>query len=201
MNRTTAVSLTLMLSVVTLTGCDGRNPADPAIVPETFTLNPFESVSISQGDIRRDNRHRAYNVGSDFNGYLLFDVSTIPDGAVVAEMKLLCYLENDYDSPYANPLVDVYYSADDGWDRATVNPGDLSLDVLLADDIPFTTYITSYEFVLDVSAHDWSIDLIDNQICIGFTNVATGYVYFFGAYGDPVGPPPELTIRVIPPSK
>jgi hypothetical protein len=47
-----------------------------------------------------------------------------------------------------------------------------------------------------VSAHDWSIDLADNQLCLGFTNDVNyySYVYFIGAYGDPPGPPPELTI-------
>ncbi|MGD8394282.1 MAG: hypothetical protein PVF43_02275 [Candidatus Eiseniibacteriota bacterium] len=161
-------------------------------------LNPVESVSMSQTTIWRDNRLRAYyNALTDHvDGYLLFDVSTIPDGSTVTELRLLCYLEDDFNSPFGDPAVDVYYSADDGWTRASASPGLLSLDTQLADDIVFGTYVPTHEFVLDVAAHDWSGDLVDDQICLGVTNDRTsyGYVYFYGAGGEPIGPPPELTI-------
>lgn len=166
----------------------------------SYTIKPFESVSISPSNVWKDNRHRAYYSSEHVNGFLLFDVSAIPDTDKIVSMTLRCYLENAYGSPYSNPVVDVYYSADDGWTRASATPGSLSLDKLLVNDILFTTYIPQYDFVLDVSAHDWSVDLLDNRICIGFTNDVThySYVYFFGAYGSPVGPPPELMIKTVP---
>jgi hypothetical protein len=130
------------------------------------------------------------------NGCLLFDVSAIPNSAVITGMSLLCYLENNFGSPRDNPVVDVYYSGDDGWTRASVGAGSLSLDVLLLGGVLFTNYIPTYDFVLDHTAHDWSGDLLDDRICIGFNNPNShySYVYFFGAGGTPTGPPPELTI-------
>jgi len=165
-----------------------------------YTITPFESVSIDSSSTWQDNRHRAYWNGRNVNGFLLFDVTQIPDTETITKMTLRCYLENAFGSPSSNPVVDVYYSADDGWTRTSVTGGSLSLDTLLADNIPFTTYITSYDFELNVAAHDWSTDLADNQICIGFTNDVSyySYVYFFGAYGSPTGPPPELIIETGP---
>jgi hypothetical protein len=165
----------------------------------TYVISPFESVSMTSAEIWRDNRHRAY-LSSELehlDGFLLFDVGVVPDTETISSMTLRCYLEDRFDSPHLNPIVDVYYSTSDGWDRGTVAPGALSLDVLLLDDVPFTTYVTYYDFELDISAHDWSADLLDDQICIGFRNDAANpsYVYFFGAYGEPEGPPPELTIE------
>jgi hypothetical protein len=166
-----------------------------------YVLTPIESVSINDTQTWQDNRHRAYWSDGllNVNGFLLFDVSDIPDDECVVGMSLLCYLENAYGSPAYNPVVDVYYSEDDGWTRASATPGSLSLDVLLVDDVPFSVYVPTYTFVFDISGHDWSQDLADNQICIGFTNDVNyySYVYFFGAYGDPQGPPPELTIETM----
>jgi hypothetical protein len=166
---------------------------------DVYVITPFESVSISQTSTWQDNRHRAYWSSSlgNVNGFLLFDVSQIPDDAQIVSMTLRCYLENAYGSPSNNPVVDVYYSADDGWTRYSAGPGSLSLDALLVNDVPFSTWTYSYDFILDVTAHDWTQDLLDDQICIGFTNDVNyySYVYFFDAYGTPSGPPPELTIE------
>ena len=176
------------------------SPGGSSILDDAvYTINPFESVSINATSTWPDNRHRAYWNSSllNVNGFLLFDVSAIPDGANITSMTLRCYLENAFGSPNSNPVVDVYYSADDGWTRSSATPGSLSLDTLLANDVPFTTYVTSYDFVLDVGAHNWSGDLLDDQICIGFKNDVSHYsfVYFFGAYGSPTGSPPELIIE------
>jgi hypothetical protein len=181
----------------------GANGADEAIAfsndRETYVLNPIESVSISPSSVWTDNRHRVYYSSEYVDGYLLFDISAVPDNAEIVAMTLRCYLENAYGSPNGNPVVDVHYSANDGWTRYTVGPGGLSLGALLVDDVPFSSYITYYDFALDVSAHDWAVDLADDQICFGFRNDVNyySYVYFFGAYGDPVGPPPELTIEIV----
>jgi hypothetical protein len=172
------------------------------VTDTSYLVTPFESVSINQTQVWMDNRHRAYWSTSllNVNGFLLFDVSGIPDTDQIISMTLRCYLENAYGSPAYGPVVDVYYSADDGWTRNTVAPGQLSLDVLLVNDVPFGAYIPQYDFVLDVGAHDWTGDLLDDQICIGFTNDVDyySYVYFFGAYGSPTGPPPELMIETVP---
>jgi len=171
------------------------------VIDEVWELTPFESVSICPAQTWTDNRHRAYYNTNwlNVNGFLLFDVSAIPDDAVVTEMTLRCYLENDYGSPYSNPVVDIYWSDDDGWTRSSVTPNQLSLNDLVVNDIPFIQYVPTYDFQIDMGAHDWSIDLADNRICLGFKNDVNyySYVYFFGAYGTPTGPPPVLTITTI----
>jgi hypothetical protein len=182
------------------------NPAthDPAgdivrLGPNRYLLSPIESVSISDEFTWTDNRHRAYTdqTGWHANGFLLFDVSGIPDGETIVSLSLRCYLEDAFGSPRNNPTVDVYYSGDDDWTRDTALPGSLSLDTLLLGGVLFTSFIEYYDFPLDAAAHDWSVDLADNRICIGFTNVVPdySYVYFYGAYGDPMGIHPGLTIE------
>ncbi|RJP76230.1 MAG: T9SS C-terminal target domain-containing protein [Candidatus Zixiibacteriota bacterium] len=183
--------------------CPGSVAGKPEVTvrqtDDTYNLAPLESVSLSQTQAWRDNRLRAYYSTSLYgvNGFLLFDVSAIPDDAVITSMTLRCYLELAYGSPASNPVVDVYYSADDNWTRAAVAPGALSLDVLLQDNVPFTSYTPYYDFQLNVSAHNWTGDLLDNQICLALKDDVTyySYVYFFGSGGGtPVGTPPQLTI-------
>jgi hypothetical protein len=168
---------------------------------DTYAITAFESVSISPTQTWQDNRHRAYYSGSyNVDGYLLFDVTQIPDNAQITGMSLRCTLENAFGSPYLNPVVDVYYSGDDNWTRMTAGPGSLSLDVLLTDNVSFPSYVSYYDFPLNVSAHNWTPDLLDNRICIGFKDDVNyySYVYFYGAYGSPVGPAPVLTITTGP---
>ena len=100
----------------------GNGQDDAGVVQVTdgsFLITPFESVSISQTQTWPDNRHRAYWIGSvgNVNGFLLFDVTEIPDTDQIISMTLRCYLENDFGSPAYDPIVDVYYSADDAWTR------------------------------------------------------------------------------------
>ena len=165
---------------------------------EVYVLTAFESVSISATSVWQDNRHRAYysdSIGS-LNGFLLFDLSNIPDNSHILTLSVLCHLENAFGSPSSNPVLRIYRSDDDNWTRNSVSGGQLSLNELLVGDIPFSSYVPTYNFNLDVFAHDWSTDLQDNQLCLGFhnSNYNYSYIYFYGAYGTPTGPPPELTI-------
>jgi hypothetical protein len=201
-------------SALAAPGLSGPPPVAGGPAPATlaqmdgsrYVLNPFESVSMSDEYIWTDNRHRAYvdPAGWHANGFLLFDVSGIPDNSTITGMTLRCYLEDAFNSPHNEPVVDVYYSGDDGWRRDTALPGTLSLDELLLGNVAFHEFVPYYDFTLDVNAHDWSVDLADDQICIGFTNTneltLPSYVYFIGAYGDPPGPPPELTIETSNPT-
>lgn len=164
----------------------------------SVAINPIESVSIGDSHVWRDNLARAYfSFGENVNGFLLFDISSIPPGSSIVSMHLLCSLEG---APFGSPLVEVYYSADDNWTRGTATPGSLSLDAVLAGPILFTNMVPTYDFDLNVGAHDWSADVGDGRITLGFKNARSSYsyVYFFGAGieagGDDAGPPPILTI-------
>jgi len=166
----------------------------------TYILNPIDSVSTNYASNWADNRHRAYfnTSTSNIDGYLLFDFSSIPDNAKIVSMTLRCYLENAYGSPKSGPVVDIHHCNYDGWTRSTALPTSFSLGAKLVDDISFISYTPTFDFTLDVSAHNWSIDLADNELCLGFRNDVNyySYVYFFGAYGSPTGQAPELTVVV-----
>ena len=173
------------------------NPSD-----EVYVITPFESVSISSSSTWQDNRHRAYWSTSitDLYGCLLFDVTQIPDTEIIISMTLKCYLEVGFGSPSANPVVDIYWCPNDNWTRNSATPGSIQLVDLVVNNVPFTTYVPDYTFTINVGAHDWIVDLSDNRITLGFKNDVNyySYVYFFGAYGTPTGPPPELTITTAP---
>ena len=170
----------LLLSSLTAAAGDGTfegaspseiTPDNPAgaiinLTDDVYVITPFESVSISTGSTWQDNRHRAYwtdGIGN-INGFLLFDVTNIPDNSLILNMTLRCYLENAFGSPSNNPVVDIYWSDDDNWTRTTAQPNGMSLNDLLINDVPFSNYVYSYDFDLDVLAHDWSVDLQDNRI-------------------------------------
>lgn len=178
------------------------HPANPTPLPGSeIALNPIDSVSMTAAQVWRENRHRAYQnpeVGiEDLVGYLLFDVSSVPDDAVITEMRLTCHLENAFASPYGTPVVDVHYVAHDRWRRATVAAGELTPGLRLLDDVPFPAYEPTHEFVLHPERRDWRGDLADDRITLAFRDDVPhhSYVYFYGAGGAPAGEPPVLRIR------
>jgi hypothetical protein len=220
--RGTRVALAALVTGATLAGAlsDAASPdgtigladlpdPDPTDYPAHATplpyseivMNPVDSVSMTGTQVWRENRHRAYqNPGigiEDLVGYLLFDVSSVPDDASITELTLTCYLENAFASPYQTPVVDVHYVGHDRWRRATVAAGELVPGPLLLDDVAFPAYEPSHRFVLPPLLHDWSVDLQDDHITFAFRNDVAhhSYVYFYGAGGTPEGTPPELRIR------
>ena len=178
-------------------GGSGTHPTD-----DVYVITPFESVCVSNTSTWQDNRHRAYYSTSILGmwGCLLFDVSQIPDTDIILNMTLKCYLENAFGSPNSNPVVDIYWCPQDNWTRSTAGPGSIAGVDLLVNSVPFNSYIPDYTFNINVAGHNWMEDLADNRICLGFKNDVTyySYVYFFGAYGTPTGPAPELTITTSP---
>jgi hypothetical protein len=175
----------------------------PAVAQTTYKLNPVDSVSVAPNStsIWRDNRHRAYTgTGTnplDIHGLLKFDLTTIPDTSVVVSMKLTCTLENAYSSPLNSPVVNMHYSADDSWTRATATPTSGPLGAILtANQQNFK--LPTHVFTVDVTKHNWAIDLKDNFLTLAIDNINPNYsyVYFFGSGGSPAGTPPLLEIVV-----
>jgi hypothetical protein len=168
-------------------------------------LKPTDSVSVSPAPagVWRDNRLRAYSgqpqSGLDIHGLLKFDLSSIPDNSSVVSMKLTCTLENGFSSPRNGPVVNLHYCADDSWSRATATAGSAPLGALLTANQQ-TFAFPVHVFTIDVKAHTWAVDLLDNTLTLAIdnTNPAYSYIYFFGANGSPAGTPPELEITVQP---
>ncbi|MHC4899957.1 MAG: hypothetical protein ACYTGW_22935 [Planctomycetota bacterium] len=172
------------------------------VAQTTYKLNPIDSVSVAPNSttVWRDNRHRAYTGSGttnqlDIHGLLKFDLTKIPDTAVFTSMKLTCTLENAFGSPRNNPVVNLHYSADDKWTRATATPTSGKLGAILtANQKNFK--LPTHVFTINIAAHNWAIDLKDNFLTLAIDNVNTAYsyVYFFGAKGTPTGTPPLLEI-------
>lgn len=175
--------------------------AMPAIAQTTYKLNPVDSVSVAPNStsVWRDNRHRAYTGSGtnplDIHGLLKFDLSKIPDTWVIVSMKLTCTLENAFGSPRNSPVVNMHYSADDAWTRSSAKATSGALGaVLTANQKNFK--LPTHVFTIDVTAHNWAIDLKDNFLTLAIDNINTAYsyVYFYGAGGSPSGPAPVLEI-------
>ncbi len=173
----------------------------PAVAQTTYKLNPTDSVSVAPNSttIWSDNRHRAYTGSGtnplDIHGLLKFDLTKIPDTSLIVSMKLTCTMENAYSSPRNSPVVNLHYSADDSWTRTTAVPTSGALGAILTANQKNFQF-PSHTFNIDLTAHNWAIDLKDNLLTLAIDNVNTAYsyIYFFGAGGSPSGTPPVLEI-------
>ncbi|MHC4575620.1 MAG: DNRLRE domain-containing protein, partial [Planctomycetota bacterium] len=149
-----------------------------------------------------DNRLRAYyKVDIDhIDGFMKFDLSSIPDAAVITSMTLTTY----YEGPaYQNPNVRIYRVADDSWSRAsTVDPHPGLDQVLTPAHTSFPdTPLAPYTWSLDVNAADWTLDLLDNVLSLGMRNENETYSYVYWCGSDPSPAPPELTVTfIVPPN-
>lgn len=173
-------------------------------VSTTITLVAIDSKTISDVSHANwnDNRFRAYwnSAAQGFvDGFVKFDLSSIPDGATITSMTLRAYHEEGFGNPRDNPEVRCYRVGDDSWIRGAndSHPG---------VDEPLTGIYTGFptanlvpvDFLLDVNAADWSTDLLDDQLSLVLRNEAGSvgrysYVYFYGSDASPA--PPELIIE------
>lgn len=173
----------------------------PLLAQTTYKLNPVDSVSVAPNSttIWRDNRHRAYTGSGtnplDIHGLLKFDLTKIPDTDLITSMKLTCTMENAFSSPSNSPVVNLHYSADDAWTRATATPTSGPLGAILTANQQNFQH-PSHTFVIDLTKHNWAIDLKDNFLTLAIDNINTAYsyVYFFGSGGSPSGTAPVLEI-------
>jgi len=177
--------------------------AGPALAQTTVTLTATDSKSINPaGSNWNDNRFRAYySSGIDYvDGFVKFDLSSIPDGASIVSMTLRAYHEAGFGNPFDNPEVQVYRVADDSWSRS--NPADPHPglnEVLTGIYTGFPSAdLVPVDFILDVTAANWSVDLADDTLSLALRNMAGlvgrySYVYFYGADAAPA--PPELIVE------
>jgi hypothetical protein len=176
-----------------------------SLAAQTYRLPAIDSVSISRQspNVFNDNRLRAYNNPTatyrDVVGLFKFDLSAVPDNAVLRSMRLILHMENAFNSPYQNPIVDLHRSADDAWTRGTATATSGALGpVVCANQQGFVH--PAHAFTIDLMAHNFAQDLADDRLTLVIDNVnpAYSYVYFFGHTGSPVGTNAELEIVVTP---
>lgn len=170
----------------------------------TLTATDSKTMASVSSQNWNDNRFRAYwsSTSQGFvDGFVKFDLSTIPDSATITGLTLRAYHEEGFGNPNADPEVMVYRVGTDSWSRSATNshPG---LDEALtgiytgfpsADLVPV-------DFVLDVNAANWLDDLSDDTLSLALRNEAGNvgrysYVYFYGSDASPA--PPELIVTYL----
>jgi hypothetical protein len=171
-----------------------------------FKCPCVDSVSVNRGSRNwsmRDNRIRAYTGTNaaqlDIHGLLKFDLGRVPDTATVFAARLVTTNEQAFGSPRNKPVVDLYYSDDDSWTRASASPKSAMPKALVAEKVIDFSAIT-HDWPLDLAAHDFKADLKDDRATLAVRNMnkAYSYVYFIGHSGSPTGPAPYLEIRILP---
>ena len=148
--------------------------------------NPFTATGV---DIQSDNRLRSFQSGGQhIDGWLRFDVSSIPDTASINAMTLTLYGEGAFDVPVGQPGIQVRRSSLDSWTNGGSGfPSSYDEALTPVDTGPFpATRHDPYAFSLNVGAVNWSGDLVDNQLSLVLVqNQISGIhrMYFFGPAG------------------
>jgi hypothetical protein len=198
----------------TNTGAPTQGPGSPALtapvtkpgpnqVSVTLTAIDSKTISSLSNTNWNDNRFRAYwsNASQGYvDGLVKFDLSSIPDTANITSMTLRAYHEYGYGNPLSDPEVVIYRSDGDTWARSNASdphPGIQQTLTTVYTGFP-SADLVPVDFVIDVNAANWSIDLADDTLTLVSRNVAGAvsrysYVYFYGSDGSPA--PPELIIE------
>lgn len=174
-------------------------PAPASAQNTTVTLMATDSKSINPaGSNWNDNRLRAYYNSSTgpVDGFVKFNLSSIPDTAAIVRMVLTTYHEEGFGNPWGDPQVRIYRVAVDTWARGQNDPYPGLNEVLTPTHSGFPSgNLISWDWDLDVNAANWSVDLVDNVLSLGMHNLNTVYsaVYWYGS--DTLPAPPRLEIE------
>ncbi|MFT5351958.1 MAG: hypothetical protein ACI9MF_002784 [Gammaproteobacteria bacterium] len=142
--------------------------ASSIVLKATDTASP----SIGGSDTNNDNRLRAYHAKTHIDGWMKFDLSSLPDDSVITSMTLTLYSEL-LQSPGSSSMI--YRSSHDSWVRGGTGfptSYDTGYDEALTglDTGPFPTVTgTPYSFTLNVAAVNWSNDLSDDTLSLVIT--------------------------------
>ena len=169
----------------------------------TIYATDSKCIASSSNSNWNDNRFRAYwsSASQGFvDGFVKFDLSSLPSGANITAMTLRTYHEYGFGNPHANPEVRVYRVDDDSWKRGATNNHPGMNEVLTQTHVgPFPVLdLIPYDWALDVNAANWAVDISDGTLSIGMRNELGGsgiysYVYWYGSDASPA--PPELIVE------
>jgi len=135
------------------------------------------------------------------HGYVKFDLSSIPNDAVINSLTLTATVEDiRHDGPDENPppSISVFRVANDNWSRE----GNTHI---LLDERLTEGQLTYTSWSLNIDAVDWSTDLVDNVLSLAFHNETipmyhpNSYIYnWVFLYGSDTFQRPTLIINYIP---
>lgn len=173
----------------------------PATVSASFvsvTLLAVDTESISPAGINyNDNIVRAYNNSPTgvIDGFMKFDLSTIPAGATISGMTLTLFHDGGSLNPVGAPLVTIFRTSDDNWSRSVpfnAYPG--LNEALTVPQVGFpTSDSTSVNWGLNMAAFNSSADLANGYLSLAVHDSSpNSYVYFYGS--DYFQDAPSLTV-------
>ena len=148
----------------------------------SVTLDAEDSASVRSDNFENydDNNLRVYSkndIDLKVNGFIKFNLSSLPDNAEVNSISLTLVKSSTYNSPN----LDIYYVETDGWSRTDTPANGFLLTTLLNTNN--TSFDATNTYELDLTAWDISSDLTDNTLTIGLTTPKNdySYVYFQGS--------------------
>ena len=172
--------------------CDGQ---DLTCFDQSVTILPIENVTLDYigNGIWQDSNVRAYNYppNSDLSGWMLFDLSTIPQNREIKTVDIQMFQMGD---AHNNPELVFWYSSFDNWTRENVLPGSIPRETIVSTSFNSFTGNTWHNYSLNTEMWDFSSDVSDGWLTIGLDNQsqAYSYVYFHGV--DDPGTQPKLKV-------
>jgi len=176
--------------------------AAPLAAQTTVTLTAIDTDCIdTNGSNWNDNRLRAYWSSRFVDGFMKFDLSSIPDGSNITALKLTTYHEYGFGNPSNDPEVQIYRVANDGWARSNTSDPHPGLNEVLSPvhsgSFPVNDLVP-YDWDLDAGAANWLLDLADDTLSLAMRNEAGNvgrysYVYWYGSDASPAPPILEIT--------
>jgi hypothetical protein len=170
------------------------------VCAQTAVLTAVDSDSIRMISNQNyaDNNVRAYtpvsgDLSDKVDGFMKFDLSSIPDAATITSMRLVTYSMG----LYASPRVRVYRVSGDGWSRASTGDVHPGLDeVLTLEHTSFSSESgESHDWVLNVGATTWTGDLLDNTLSLALHNEQSSYSYTYWWGSDLPATAPVLLVN------
>jgi len=193
-NRVSLLKKRTIICLAALVLCVVVHPQTTGADTVALTAQDTDSIN-TLGQNWNDNRLRAYYDLTLYHvdGFMKFDLSSIPDSAVITSMTLTTYYEPD---KYSDPNVRIYRVGDDSWSRASTGDPHPGLnEVLTPEHTTFPdTDLAPHTWPLDVNAADWTMDLLDNVLSLGMRNEKSdySYIYWYGSDSSPA--PPVLRV-------
>jgi Fibronectin type III domain len=186
-------------------GASGNaGPVTANCANNTYTLYALDSCSVEYNpppqlsspdalmEATRDTR--LYNI--DLRGWAKFSLGTVPTWAKITSIVLTLTAQQVNIGNTPTPVVEIWYSADDGWNRAMIpTANDIHATTVVSGQYP-SGVVGKQNFTLNVGARDWSGDVADRYLTLGIRNVNTNWSSNLYASSDnnPAGSSPYITL-------
>ena len=155
----------------------------------TYNFTPVWDVGNTDGGL--DTWSYICAIG-EYQAWMGFDISAIPDGETVMTATLTAYMSDFDGGPSERSL---WYGSDDAWIVNTTDPGNTLLSELVGTLTHDSLDYVQEVFVIDVTQHNWQVDLVDDYVTLMMTGPTNGDHECGGVYLTESQLPPVLQIK------